>query len=88
MLAMSYFSVVALLQNFALLGQGSAFMHGSETSLGGMCDVKLNDLFTYVAYQAMVENLAPLDDPLIHELSLTPRSVGRHFLPFGLPNNE
>ena len=58
---------------YAILAQGSAFMHGSQTNNGGAADVVLNNLFAYVAYQAVVENLEPSDNPLIHDLSLTHR---------------
>ena len=42
---------------FAILAQGSAFLHGSQTSNGGAADSRINDLFTYVAYQAAIEGL-------------------------------
>ena len=58
---------------FGILGQGSAFWHGSETNNGGSADVVINDLFAYVAYQAAVENLVPTDSSIIHYLSPTPR---------------
>ncbi len=58
---------------FAILGQGSAFWHGSETNNGGSADVIINDLFAYVGYQAAVKNLAPADNSIIHQLSSTPR---------------
>ena len=59
--------------NFAILGQGSAFMHGSNTENGASADVSLNDLFAYVAYQAAVQKLEPFDNSIIHDLSATPR---------------
>ncbi len=46
-----FFAVLSMIQNFAFLGFGSAFFHGSVTGVGGSCDVKLNDLFTFLAYQ-------------------------------------
>ena len=58
---------------FAILGQGSAFMHGSNTKNGESADGRLNDLFTYVAYQAAVKNLGDKDNTIIHDLSYTPR---------------
>ena len=54
------------------LAPGSAFFHGSETSVGGSADVKINDLFTYVSFQAAVSTLDP-DNILIHELEYSPR---------------
>ena len=48
---------------FAILAQGSAFLHGSQTSNGGAADVRINDLFAYVAYQAAIEGLGlEMDD--------------------------
>ncbi len=37
-------------------------------------DIRLNDLFAFVAYQAAVSRLAPLDSSVIHHLSNSPRS--------------
>ena len=62
-----------MVQNYAYLAHGSAFYHGSNTDLGGACDVRLNDLFTFLAYQAATENLLPSDSSVIHDLSLKPR---------------
>ena len=58
-------------KTFAILGQGSAFFHGSETSNGGSADVRINDLFAYVAYQAAMQDMK--DNPIIYHLSPTPR---------------
>ncbi len=66
--------MLAFVRSFAYLAQGSAFFHGSETDVGGVADVKLNDLFTFIGYQAAVSGLEPLDSSILHELSLTPRS--------------
>jgi hypothetical protein len=49
-----FFSVNAMAKTFAILAQGSAFMHGSNTSNGGAADVRINDLFGYVAYQVCI----------------------------------
>ena len=65
--------VKAMAITFAILGQGSAFLHGSQTLNGGAADVRINDLFAYVAYQAAMKNVSPIDSSIIHELSLTPR---------------
>ena len=51
------FQVTAMVQTFSLLAVGSAFFHGSNTTVGGVADVKLNDLFAYVAYQAAISDL-------------------------------
>ena len=56
---------------FAILAQGSAFFHGSETSNGGSADVRINDLFAYVAYQAAMQNMK--ENPVIYHLNPTPR---------------
>lgn len=66
-------SVLALVQTFAYLVPGSCLYHASQTKLGGAADGRLNDLFSFVGYQAAVSNLEPLDSPIIHDLSLTPR---------------
>lgn len=62
------YQVKAIGMTFAILGQGSAFFHGSETSNGGAADVRINDLFAYVAYQAAFEKVEPLDNSIIHQL--------------------
>ena len=49
--------VKAMGMAFAILAQGSAFLHGSQTSNGGAADVRINDLFAYIAYQAAIEGL-------------------------------
>ena len=59
---------------FAILGQGSAFLHGSQTDNGAAADVRINDLFAYVAYQAAMKSVLPLESSIIHDLSLTPRA--------------
>ena len=70
------FSVNYMGITYALLAQGSAFWHGSQTrGVGLPADTKLNDLFAFVAYQAAVENLGPRDNSIIHDLSPTPRWV-------------
>merc|ERR1712241_110886 len=66
--------VKAMAITFAILAQGSAFWHGSETNNGGAADVRINDLFAYVAYQGAMRNDLPLDNPIIHDLSPTPRA--------------
>ena len=54
------------------LAPGSSFMHGSNTHVGGVADVKINDLFTYVLHQAAVSTLET-DNTLIQDLSHTKR---------------
>ena len=57
--------VKSMATTFAILAQGSAFMHASKTDNGAAADVRLNDLFAYVAYQAIMKNVLPLDSPMI-----------------------
>ena len=59
---------------FAILAQGSAFLHGSQTKNGDAADVVINDLFAYVAYQGAMRKVAPTESSIIHDLSLTPRA--------------
>ena len=68
-------TVNAMAKTFAILAQGSSFMHGSNTNNGGSADVRINDLFTYVAYQAAVRNLGEPDNAIIHDLNYTARFV-------------
>eukprot|EP00095_Tigriopus_kingsejongensis_P001829 maker-scaffold10_size831480-snap-gene-4.12 protein:Tk01829 transcript:maker-scaffold10_size831480-snap-gene-4.12-mRNA-1 annotation:"hypothetical protein AURANDRAFT_63034" len=58
--------VTGMVRNFAILAQGSAFLHGSQTSVGGAADVRLNDLFTYIAYQAAVQNIESNNSIIFH----------------------
>ena len=67
------FLVKAMAITLAILAQGSAFWHGSETVNGGHADVRINDLFAYVAYQTVMQKVVPLESSIIHDLSLTPR---------------
>ncbi len=70
---MACVAVLAFVRSFAYLAHGSSFGHGSETEVGGIADRRLNDLFTYIGYQAAVSGLEPLDSSILHDLSLTPR---------------
>jgi hypothetical protein len=47
-------------KTFAILAQGSAFMHGSNTLNGDAADGRINDLFGYVAYQVLISLTATL----------------------------
>ena len=67
------FPVNAIAKTFAILAQGSSFMHGSNTNNGGSADVRINDLFAYVTYQAAVRNLGEVDSAIIHDLNYTKR---------------
>ena len=66
--------VKAMAMTFAILAQGSAFLHGSQTKNGGAADVRINDLFAYVAYQAAMRNVLPKENSILHDLSFTPRA--------------
>jgi hypothetical protein len=67
--------VKAQLTVFALLGQASGFFHGSQTNLGKINDLRINDLLSYLSYQMMVVNLPPFDDSIVHHLSDNERCV-------------
>jgi hypothetical protein len=67
--------VLGIFRSFAFLGQGSAFLHGSQTVNGGYADARLNDLFALAFHQAAVAALEPLDDPILHHLNDSPRYV-------------
>ena len=75
---------------FAILAQGSAFWHGSETNNGGAADVRINDLFAYVAYQGAMRNVLPLDNSIIHDLTLyfRPRPATRNVIIFRLHDTK
>ena len=45
-------TVSKIAQAFAINTFASAFMHGSDTNLGGGQDVRSNDLFPFIIYQA------------------------------------
>ena len=50
--ALSEHTVSKIAQAFAINTFASAFMHGSDTRLGGGQDVRSNDLFPFIIYQA------------------------------------
>jgi hypothetical protein len=58
---------------FASLALASSFWHGSETRNGQAADVRINDLFAYVAYQEAVKNLKG-NASIIHDLNYSPRA--------------
>merc|ERR1719228_507009 len=64
-------TVTKIAEAFSLVTFGSAFMHGSNTHLGGKMDLTSNDLFVYIVYQAGVSNLPY--HPVIHDLAYEPR---------------
>jgi len=71
--ALSPHTVSKIAQAFAINTFASAFMHGSDTNLGGSQDVRSNDLFPFIIYQAGVSNIPY--NPVIHDLSTEPRNV-------------
>ncbi|XP_059083578.1 uncharacterized protein LOC131880876 [Tigriopus californicus] len=73
--AFSDADVQGMVRNFGILAQGSAFLHGSQTSVGGAADVRLNDLFTYIAYQAAVQNLSPANRSVVFHLGYQDRPL-------------
>merc|ERR1711971_554391 len=70
---LSQHTVSKIAQAFAINTFASAFMHGSNTQLGGGQDVRSNDLFPFIIYQAGVSNIPY--NPIIHDLSTEPRNV-------------
>ena len=60
-------------RSFASLAFGSAFMHGSHTSVGHQFDVNFISIVAYTAYQAAISGLGS-DSIIINEISLTKRS--------------
>ena len=66
-------TVSYIAQAFAINTFASSFMHGSNTHLGAAQDVRSNDLFPFIIWQAGVANI-PFD-PVIHDLALQPRGV-------------
>ena len=87
--ALSPHTVSKIAQAFAINTFASAFMHGSDTNLGGSQDVRSNDLFPFIIYQARQLLLEPQIlifcsqagvsnipyNPVIHDLSTEPRNV-------------
>jgi hypothetical protein len=65
--------VKGFVQGFAALGFGSAFMHASETSLGGELDTLGIRIVFFIAHQASMKMLNIKKSSLL-ELSVKPRS--------------
>ena len=59
---------------FASLALASSFWHGSETRNGQAADVRINDLFAYVAYQELAKTLKG-NTSVLFDLNYTPRYV-------------
>jgi hypothetical protein len=53
---------------------GSAFWHGSHTYVGHSFDNNMIAVIAYLAHQTSVASL-PTNPTVIHQVSLTPRSV-------------
>lgn len=66
-------SVKAIIKAFASLATGSCFKHGSNTHLGDVADVRVNDLFGWIVYQSMVEKLTKGNHSIVHDLAYQPR---------------
>ena len=64
-------TVTKIAESFAIVTFGSAFMHGSKTSLGTNQDVRSNDLFPFVIHQAAMSSIPY--SPIIHDLADRPR---------------
>ena len=67
------FKVLAVGKAFASLGVGSCFLHGSQTEIGAIADLRSNDLFAWIVYQEGVRNLPTSKPYVIYELSNRPR---------------
>jgi len=63
---------IAMAQAFTSLTVGSAFWHGSHTLLGNIADNRFIDVVSYLAHQAMLENLQVTS--IVKDLSPTPRN--------------
>jgi len=65
-------SVNTIIKAYASLGAGSSFMHMSETTTGGISDVRVNDLIGYVAFVEVMKAFK-VEGSILHELSDKPR---------------
>ena len=71
----------AMKRNFATLAIGSAFWHGSYTSVGLEFDNRQIAMIAYIGHQISVSNLPDSGKPwILRELSLTPRNQTSLFL--------
>jgi len=61
-------SVNAIIKSYASLGAGSSFMHMSETMVGGISDVRVNDLIGYIAFTEAMKGLKAKGS-ILHQLS-------------------
>ena len=68
----------ALVKASSYLAVGSALLHGSQTSLGGTFDVRLNDLIIYLMYQDAMKSFESLGSPVITDLSDTFRHAWKN----------
>jgi len=71
--SMSKDSVNTIIKSYASLGAGSSFMHMSETRVGGISDVRVNDLIGYIAFYEAMTGLKA-NGSILHELSDNERS--------------
>jgi len=70
--SMSKDSMNTIIKSYASLGAGSSFMHMSETNVGGISDVRVNDLIGYIAFHEAMSGLKA-NGSILHELSKTKR---------------
>ena len=66
---LSQSTVSKIAQAFAINTFASAFMHGSDTNLGAGQDVRSNDLFPFIIYQARHVNPCFLQLDLLAKIS-------------------
>ncbi|TRY80394.1 hypothetical protein TCAL_04714 [Tigriopus californicus] len=60
--------LTAIIRASSFLAQGSGMFHASQTILGNILDGNMTDLLGYVAYQAAMAGVQPLDSTIIHDL--------------------
>ena len=61
-------SIRALAETFSHLAMGSAFWHGSHTTLGNVFDNRVIEILSWIAYQGYMVNLPNYNDPIIKDL--------------------
>jgi len=66
-------SVNTIIKSYASLGAGSSFMHMSNTNVGGVSDVRVNDLIGYIAFHEAMKGLNT-EGSILNELSYKERT--------------
>ena len=60
--------VRALAETFSHLAMGSAFWHGSHTTLGNVFDNRVIEILAWISYQGYIGNLPNYDNPVVKDL--------------------